>query len=64
MAAVSSQWGGANVYISIDNVTYSQIAVITAPLRQGILTASLPAAAGWDLVDTLAIDLAESASWR
>ena len=34
-----SQWGGANVYISTDNVTYSQIAVITAPMRQGLLTA-------------------------
>ena len=55
-----SQWGGANVYISTDNVTYSQIAVITAPMRQGLLTASLPAAAGWDSVDTLAVDLAES----
>ena len=55
-----SQWGGANVYISTDNVTYSQIAVITAPMRQGLLTASLPAAAGWDLVDTLAVDLGES----
>ena len=55
-----SQWGGANVYISTDNVTYSQIAVITAPMRQGLLTASLPAAAGWDSVDTLAVDLGES----
>jgi hypothetical protein len=55
-----SQWGGANVYISTDNITYSQIAVITAPMRQGVLTASIPAAAGWDSVDTLAVDLAES----
>ena len=35
-----TQWGGANVYVSIDNVTYSQVAVLTAPLRQGFLTAS------------------------
>ena len=48
-----TQWGGANVYISVDDVTYSQIAVLTAPLRQGFLTASLPAAGGWDSVDTL-----------
>ena len=40
-----SQWGGANVYVSVDDVTYSQIAVITAPMRQGVLTASLAAAA-------------------
>ena len=55
-----SQWGGANVYVSIDNVTYSQVAVLTAPLRQGFLTVALPAAAGWDSVDTLAVNLAES----
>ena len=56
-AGGGSQWGGANVYVSVDDVTYSQIAVITAPLRQGFLTASLPAAAGWDAVDTLAVNL-------
>ena len=56
-----NQWGGADVYVSVDNVTYSQIAVLTAPLRQGFLTASLPAAAGWDAVDTLAVNLTESA---
>jgi hypothetical protein len=55
-----NQWGGANVYVSVDDVTYSQIAVLTAPLRQGFLTASLPAAAGWDSVDTLAVNLTES----
>ena len=56
-----NQWGGAGVYVSVDNVTYSQIAVLTAPLRQGFLTASLPAAGGWDAVDTLAVNLTESA---
>ena len=34
--------------------------MLTAPLRQGFLTSSLPAAAGWDSVDTLAVNLAES----
>jgi len=55
-----SQWGGANVYVSIDDVTYSQVAVLTGPMRQGFLTASLPAAEGWDAVDTLSVNLAES----
>jgi hypothetical protein len=55
-----TQWGGANVYVSVDNATYSQIAVLAAPLRQGFLTASLPAAAGWDSVDTLSVNLSES----
>lgn len=55
-----NQWGGANVYVSVDNVTYAQIAVLTAPLRQGFLTTGLPAAAGWDSIDTLAVNLTES----
>ena len=55
-----TQWGGASVYVSIDNVTYTQVATLTAPLRQGFLSAALPAAAGWDLVDTLSVDLSES----
>src|SRR5208282_960513 len=33
----AQQWGGANVCVSVDNVTYSQFAVITSPLRQGVL---------------------------
>jgi hypothetical protein len=55
-----NQWGGANVYVSVDDVTYAQIAVLTAPLRQGFLTSGLPAAAGWDSVDALAINLTQS----
>ena len=46
--------------MSVDGVTYSQVATLGAPLRQGFLTSSLPAAAGWDAVDTLAVNLAES----
>ena len=55
-----TQWGGAYVWASLDNVTYAQVATITAPLRQGFLTAALPALIGWDGVDTLAVNLAES----
>ncbi len=54
-------WGGAYVWISLDDVTYSQIAVITQPLRQGVLTAALPLASGWDATDALSVSLAESA---
>ena len=56
----SPQWGGANVFVSIDNATYAQVAVIAAPLRQGVLTAALAASSVWDTVDTLAVSLAES----
>jgi hypothetical protein len=53
-------WGGANVWISLDDITYSQAATLTQPLRQGFLTAALPMAKGWDSADTLSVNLAES----
>jgi hypothetical protein len=53
-------WGGAYVWLSLDNITYSQVATITQPLRQGLLTAALPAASGWDTLDTLSVNLARS----
>jgi Putative phage tail protein len=59
-AGFNGQWGGAVVWMSIDGITYSQVDTLGSPLRQGFLTSSLPAAAGWDSVDTLAVNLAES----
>ncbi len=53
-------WGGANVWLSLDDVSYSQIATFAQPLRQGQLTAALPAASGWDATDALNVNLAES----
>jgi Putative phage tail protein len=55
-----AQWGGANVFISVDNTTYSQIAQISQPCRQGFLTANLAAATGFDTTNTLSVNLAES----
>jgi hypothetical protein len=59
-AAADSNWGGAFVWASVDNATYSQIGTITQPLRQGVLTAPLAAASGWDTTHTLAVSLAQS----
>ena len=59
-AGFTGQWGGAVVWLSVDGITYARVATITSPLRQGFLTSSLPAAAGWDAVDTLVVDLTES----
>jgi hypothetical protein len=53
-------WGGANVWLSLDDVSYSQIATIAQPLRQGQLTTALPAANGWDPIDAPTVNLAES----
>jgi hypothetical protein len=53
-------WGGAFVWASVDNATYSQIGTITQPLRQGVLTAPLALGSGWDTTHTLGVSLAES----
>ena len=56
-----AQWGGANVWASLDGTTYAQAATIAAPLNQGALSAALPiAVAGLDSVDTLSVDLTMS----
>ena len=62
-AAASSgdpHWGGANVWISLDNISYSQIATITQPIRQGFLTSPLPLSSGWDTANTLSVNMSES----
>jgi Putative phage tail protein len=55
-------WGGAFVWISTDGNTYGQIGTVSAPSRQGVLTAALPAPPGAnpDTLDTLSVSLVES----
>ena len=59
-AVADPNWGGAFVWASVDNTTYSQIGTITQPVRQGVLTSPLANASGFDTADTLAVNLAES----
>jgi Putative phage tail protein len=58
--AYDPNWGGAFVWASLDNVSYSQIATIGQPLRQGALTANIAPATGFDTANALAVSLAES----
>src|SRR6516164_5906353 len=55
-------WGGANIYVSIDNVTYIYKGVIHGQSRMGALTAALPAygSANPDTTHTLSITTIES----
>ncbi len=57
-----AHWGGAYVYLSFDNLSYTQIGVINAASYQGVTTAALGAVADPDTTSTLAIDLTESLS--
>ena len=59
--AVDPNWGGALIWASLDNLTFQKVTTITAPLRQGFLTAPLPLATGYDTADALSVDLTESA---
>ncbi len=53
-------WGGANVWASLDGSSYAQIASINGATPQGFSTAYLASASGWDTTNTLSVDLTES----
>lgn len=57
----SPDWGGCDVWVSADDVSYQRIGTITAPARYGTLTAALPSAADPDNTNTLKVDLTSSA---
>lgn len=52
-------WGGANVFVSYDDLTYDLVGKITAPARTGSLTAILPVGAAVDQTNTLSVSLSE-----
>lgn len=59
-AAGGVNWGGADVYLSFDNVNYSLVGKVTSPARFGYLTAVLASATDPDTTNTLSVDLAVS----
>ena len=52
-------WGGAVIFASTDNATYTQVGSTTGPARQGVLASALGAPPGLGS-DTLTISFAES----
>lgn len=54
-------WGGAYVWVSVDGATYSKVGSLTQPMRQGVLTANLASASGFDNTHILSVNLSESA---
>jgi len=55
-------WGGANVFLSLDGTDYSQIGTLTKPALQATLTSALAAYAGAnpDMTDSFAADATQS----
>jgi hypothetical protein len=61
--AADPNWGGYNVWLSVDNAHYTSVGFKVGPARQGLTTATLAAYSSTnpDTLDTLAVNLAESA---
>jgi hypothetical protein len=60
--AADPNWGGCNVWLSLDGTSYSQIGTISQPARMGTITAALALFSGTnpDTANSLAVNLAES----
>ncbi|HWK45135.1 MAG TPA: phage tail protein [Stellaceae bacterium] len=59
-ASGGGAWGGCDVWVSYDEVTYLDAGRINGPARQGTLTAALAVHADPDTTDTLSVSLVES----
>lgn len=55
-----TNWGGAEVWVSFDDATYSKAGTITSPARHGITTSAYPLGADPDNVNTLSVDVSAS----
>jgi hypothetical protein len=60
IASGGADWGGCQVWVSTDGNTYGLAGTVYKGARQGILTATLPAAPDPDTTHTLAVDLSQS----
>ena len=59
-AGDNTNWGGCQIWISMNGEDYSQIGTINETCALGILSASLAATADPDLTDTLSVDMSPS----
>lgn len=62
VGGATTSWGGAEVWVSTDNVNYSQLATIGQRATQGVLTAALATYGGSnpDTANTLRVNLTQS----
>lgn len=56
-AGDSDEWGGCQVWLSVDGITYSQIGSINEGCAIGFLISPLPASSDPDTGDTLSVDM-------
>jgi Putative phage tail protein len=55
-----AEWGGCEVWVSIDGASYSKAGTVTGKARHGVTTASLPFGTSPDTIHTLPVSLAVS----
>lgn len=60
IASGGPDWGGAQVWVSLDGSTYALAGNVYKGARQGVLTANLASHADPDAVNTLSVDLTQS----
>lgn len=61
LSGASTMWGGCQVWVSTDNVTYAQVAGLQrGPARMGVTTADFPVGSDPDTAHALAVDLTMS----
>lgn len=60
VSGASTSWGGAAVWMSVDDITYVPAGTIDQATAQGVLIAALASHADPDSADTLSIDFTES----
>ena len=60
VAGVGLDWGGCQVWASLDGDSYQQVGEVQGRARYGVSTADYPAGPDPDTTDTLAVDLSAS----
>jgi hypothetical protein len=59
-ASGGANWGGCDVWLSLDGSTYKRMGRISVPARQGLLLNTLASGSDPDVTHTLSVDLGES----
>jgi len=60
VAGANANWGGCQVWISADGVTYENVGTITSPAKIGVSTAILPDSTSPDTTNTLSVNMSLS----
>ena len=58
----ADDWGGCNVFVSADGVTYKQVGSIDQAARLGVLDSTFASGTDPDLTNSLVVDLAENSA--